>query len=214
MKTKKLNKYLILGIETLVIVGLTFSTWLIPLIPNRIGGLITRVIINLLFGVSAFISIKLSGLKIDFEWKNYKQYVIGLIVCLILSICIAWIPALCGFSLVGGHQDFALRNFVFNFLFYLGVIGPVEELVFRVYYQKTFVSLFPKHKWIGVIIASLLFGFWHIINGSIAQVIFTFGIGLVFGFAKQYIKDLHYPGIALTHGLYDFLNYIVTLVIV
>ena len=30
---------------------------------------------------------------------------------------------------------------------------------------------------------------------------------------KEYIKDLHYPGIALSYGLYDFLNYIVTLTI-
>lgn len=73
--------------------------------------------------------------------------------------------------------------------------------------------MFSKNRWIGVIIASALFGLWHLINGSFIQVLFTFGIGLVFGLTKEYIKDLHYTGIALSHGLYDFLNYIVTLTI-
>ena len=44
----------------------------------------------------------------------------------------------------------------------------------------------------------------HILNGSLLTVAFTFGIGLIFGFAKEYIKDLHYPGVSLVHRLYDF----------
>ena len=94
------------------------------------------------------------------------------------------------------------------------IIGPVEELLFRVYYQETITSLFKTHQWVGVIIASAIFGLWHLINGSFIQVLLTFGIGCVFGFAKHYIKELHYPGVALSHGLYDFLNYIVRLTIV
>ena len=38
----------------------------------------------------------------------------------------------------------------------------------------------------------LLFGLSHILNGSLLTVVFTFGIGLIFGFAKEYIKDLVY----------------------
>ena len=64
------------------------------------------------------------------------------------------------------------------------IIGPVEEFVFRVYLQDMFVSLFKKQKWIGVVVSSFLFGLWHIINDNIIQVLFTFCIGLVFGFAK------------------------------
>ena len=81
--------------------------------------------------------------------------------------------------------------FCSNLFFYYLIVGPVEELFFRVYLQKTFVNIFSKNKWIGVIIASALFGFWHLINGSIIQVLFTFGIGLVFGLTKEYIKDLN-----------------------
>ncbi|MBO5147877.1 MAG: CPBP family intramembrane metalloprotease [Clostridia bacterium] len=77
--------------------------------------------------------------------------------------------------------------------------------MFRVYLQDTFVSFLKKNKWIGVIIVSFLFGLYHIINGSIMQVLFTFPIGLVFGFAKYKIKNCGYIGVAFGHGLYDFL---------
>ena len=171
-------------------------------------------IINLANAGISLVAIKVTRMKIDFKWKNYKQYIIGIVICVVLSLVIAWIPALLGTSLVGDHADFVLWKFIYNLVNYLLIIGPVEELIFRVYIQGTLVDFFKSSKWIGVLIASFLFGLWHIINGNLIQVIFTFGIGCVFGFAKQYIKDLHYPGVALSHGLYDFLNYVVRLTIV
>lgn len=172
-----------------------------------------NIICNLLIGLIAYIAIKLSGMKIDFEWKNYKQYLIGILICIILSFCIAWLPALLGYSLVGSKTNFVLWIFFFELLYFFLVIGPVEELFFRVYIQGFFVDLFKKHKWIGVIIASALFGLFHLLGGGWIQVAFTFGFGLVFGFAKQYIKDMHYPGISVCHGLYDFLSYVVRITV-
>ncbi len=208
-----MKKPLIFAIETLVVVGLTFLGWLLPLISLPILRIFANIGTNLLLGASAWVAIKLSGLSVDFEWKNYKQFLIGAGVCLVLSLCIAWIPALCGCSLVGAHQTFVLWKLFFNLFYFLLIIGPVEELIFRVYYQKTLVAFFGARKWIGVILASALFGLWHLINGSWIQVAFTFGIGLAFGFTKEYVKDMHYPGISLCHGLYDFLNYVVTITI-
>ena len=94
------------------------------------------------------------------------------------------------------------------------IVGPVEELVFRIYYQKVLVTFFKNMRIVAVLLASLIFGLWHWINGSLFQVLFTFGIGFVFGVVKEYVKDMHYPGISLSHGLYDFLNYIVRLTVV
>jgi len=172
------------------------------------------VLLNLLLGIIAFIAMKLSGMKPEISLKNKMQYLVGVVIALSLSIVIAVIPALCGFSLVGNHMDFSWFNLIYNFLFYLLIIGPVEELVFRVYIQDSFISCFKKHKWIGVFIASLLFGLWHIITGNLIQVLFTFLLGLVFGFAKYKIKNCTYLSVALGHGLYDFLNIIVCMFIV
>ena len=208
------KKIIILVVTTTLILVFTFLGGLNPFNDNLILRRLYSVSINLLNGVTAFVAIKLTGVKIGIELKNFWQYLIGLGVALTLSLFIAFIPAWCGHSLVGSHANYDIGTLIYAFFFFLLVIGPVEELVFRVYYQETFMSFFNKHKWIGVIIASALFGLWHLINGSPLQVLFTFGIGLVFGFAKYFIKQYKYLGLAFTHGLYDFLNIIVTMFVI
>lgn len=209
------KKIIILVVTTILICVFTFLGGLINIhIDNLILKRLFVISINLLNGATAFVAIKLTGVKIGIELKNFWQYLIGLGIALTLSLFIAFIPAWCGHSLVGVHANYDIGTLIYAFFFFLLVIGPVEELVFRVYYQETFMSFFNKHKWIGVIIASALFGLWHLINGSPLQVLFTFGIGLVFGFAKYFIKRFKYVGVSFAHGLYDFLNIIVTMFVI
>ena len=173
-----------------------------------------QVGIYLLIGAISFVSMKVTGMKITVNFRNKRHFLIGVAIATVLSAVIAVIPAVCGFSLVGNHRDFSWVTVIYDFLFYMLIVGPVEEYVFRVYLQDTFVGFFTKQKWIGVVIAAFLFGLWHIINGNIVQVLFTFGIGLVFGFAKYKIKDCEYISLAIGHGLYDFLNTLVRMFIV
>ena len=208
------KKIIVLVVTTILIFVFTFLGGLNPFNDNLILRRLYSVSMNLLNGVTAFIAIKLTGVKIGIELKNFWQYLIGLGIALALSLFIAFIPAWCGHSLVGAHTKYDLGTLLFAIFFYFLIIGPVEELIFRVYYQETFISFFNKHKWIGVIIASAIFGLWHLINGSPLQVLFTFGIGLVFGFAKYFIKRFKYLGVSFAHGLYDFLNIIVTMFVI
>ena len=209
------KKIIILVVTTILICVFTFLGGLINIyVDNLILRRLFVIFINLLNGATAFVAIKLTGVKIGIELKTFWQYLIGLGIALTLSLFIAFIPAWCGHSLVGIHTKYDIGTLIYAFFFYLLVIGPVEELVFRVYYQETFMSFFNKHKWIGVIIASALFGLWHFINGPFVQVLFTFGIGLVFGFAKYFLKQYKYLGVAFSHGLYDFLNVIVTMFVI
>lgn len=213
MKITKRN-ITILVLSLVCIMGVTFWGRVLKYIDSIGMKIAVRVGLNLLNGMVAWVAMKLSGMKPDIDIKNKRQYLIGAAIALVLSALIAVIPALCGGSLVGNHEDFSWFVLIHDFLFYLLIIGPVEELVFRVYLQDTFVSFFEKRKWMGVVTASFLFGLWHIINGNIMQVLFTFGIGLVFGFAKYKIKDCKYPGLAFGHGLYDFLNTVVRMFVV
>ena len=208
------KKIIILVIVTVLIIGITFLAWPVSGLENVWMKRVLSVLLNLSMGAVAFVAIKLTGVEIGFNPKNYWQYLIGAGVALTLSLFIAFIPAIAGTSLVGQHTDFNIEIFLWNAFNFFLIIGPVEELIFRVYYQETFVELLPKFKWIGVIIASVLFGFWHLINGSILQVLFTFGIGLCFGMAKYFIKKCQYLGVAFGHGLYDFLNVIVRMFVI
>ena len=208
------KKIIVLVIATALMIGITFLAWPIATLSQVWLKRLLAVLLNLSNGAVAFIAIKLTGIKLDLDIKNYWQYLIGIGIALCLSLGIAFIPALCGNSLVGNHQDFSWDTLLWSFFNFFFIIGPVEELIFRVYYQETFISFFNKFKWIGVLIAAFLFGWWHFINGSLLQVAFTFGIGLVFGMCKYYIKNCRYLGLALGHGLYDFLNVIVRMFVI
>ena len=195
-------------IACFLITAFTFLGGLAYLIGARWLRILLSTVTYLMIGCVALVAMKITGIKLEFDFKNPKQYLIGVGIALILSLFIAFIPALCGCSLVGQHKDFSWFGVVYSFLFYFLVVGPIEELVFRVFVQETLISLF-QNGWIGVVLAALFFGLSHLINGSFIQVAFTFGIGLVFGVSKYKIRECKYPGLALGHGLYDFLNEIV-----
>ena len=209
---RKITTVLILSL--LLIAGFTFLGGLCYSVERTWLKILLLVLVYYADAAVAMIAIKITGVKPEFDLKNVKQYGIGAAIAIILSLAIAVVPALCGFSLVGQHSDFSWFRIVYHFLFYFLVVGPVEELIFRVYVQDTLTSFFIKRKYLGVILAALLFGLSHLINGSFVQVLFTFGIGLVFGTCRYKIRDCKYPGLAVGHGLYDFLNEIVRIFIV
>lgn len=213
MKPTKRN-ITILFLSLAMICAVTFSARFIKYIDLTAYKIVAKVFINLSNGLIAWIAMKLTAMKIEIDLRGKHQYLIGIAVALGLSVVIAVIPALCGFSLIGNHADFSWFVLIHDLLFCLFIVGPVEEFVFRVYLQDAFISFFKKSKWLGVVIASFLFGLWHIINGNIIQVLFTFFIGLVFGFTKYKIKDCGYGVVALGHGLYDFLLTLVRMFIV
>ena len=208
------KKIIVLVITTLLILGITFLSWPISTITNPIVKRLLGILLNLSNGAVAFVAIKLTKIDIGIELKNYWQFIFGATIALSVSLFVAFIPAFFGFSIVGNHQNFDWGTLLYSLFFYFLIIGPVEELIFRVYFQETFISFFKKHSWIGVIIAAATFGIWHLINGSLFQVLFTFGFGLLFGFAKYFLKKFKYLGLSFGHGLYDFLNVIVRMFIV
>lgn len=211
---KSIKNYYILVASIIGIGVVTFSSRFLKYIDVLWLKISAIVFLNLLNGAIAYISMRNMKMLISVDFSNKKQYLIGGGIALALSAAIAIIPALCGFSLVGNHKNFSWFDLVYGFLFNMLIIGPVEELICRVYLQNAFVSIFSRYKWMGVVMAALLFGLWHLFNGNLFQMLFAFGIGLVFGFAKYKIKDCTYISVALGHGLYDFLITLVRMFIV
>ena len=211
---KRNRKIIILIAAVFLMVAVTFSVRFLKFLPSgglRIAGLVS---LNLLNGAVSLAALRLSRLKIRLECRNWRQYALGVALAVILSLCIAVIPSLFGLYLVGEGTAVSLTELLYDFFFYLLVIGPVEELMFRVYLQELFMDFLPQKKWLGVVLASLLFGLYHWINGNLMQVIFTFGIGLYFGFAKYKLKNCGYTAVALGHGLYDFLNTVIRMFLI
>lgn len=180
---------------------------------NLYVGTIIKCLIYVAIIVIALVGMKINGIKEDLNIKEPKQYLYGFLVAVGLFLIVGIIPSFFGVYLFGSKITFSIILFYKNLFFYTLFVGVGEEFLFRGFVQGTLLSLFGDRKcrWVAVIISSVIFGLWHIINGNLIQVLFTTLIGLVFGFAKYLIKDLKLPGLAVSHGLYDFLGYILTL---
>lgn len=212
----KKKKIIVLITACVIIAAITWLGGFCMNVKTTWLSILLLALVNLCNAGTAAAAMKITGMKLNPDFRNIKQYGIGILIAAGLTLIIGLIPVWCGFSLVGSHKDFTWFRIIYSFLNFVLIIGPVEELIFRVYIQDTLVSLFDnkKAKFAGVIISSLIFGLWHLINGSLIQVLFTFVIGLVFGFCKYLIKDCKYPGLALGHGLYDFMTEIICMFVI
>ena len=93
--TKKNIMKLIASI--ICIFGITSLAGLINSITSPILQNTARVGLYILIALTAFAAMKLTGMKIEIDLKNKRQYLIGIGIALMLSAVIAFIPALCGF---------------------------------------------------------------------------------------------------------------------
>ena len=107
MKLTKRN-IAILSLSLAMICAVTFSARFIKYIDITAFKIIAQVFLSLSNGLIALIAMKLTDMKIEIDFRNKYQYLIGIAIALGLSVVIAVIPALCGFSLIGNHADFSL----------------------------------------------------------------------------------------------------------
>jgi membrane protease YdiL (CAAX protease family) len=83
------------------------------------------------------------------------------------------------------------------------IIGTIEEFIFRGYILKVISEL--SNKWLGVIISSILFGAWHLINGNVYQALITTLIGFIFALCLILNKKANLLSVMAAHGVYDAL---------
>lgn len=196
----------IFAAAVVLICGITALALLTGYVKNFALRTVLLVLINFSMAAAAAVAARLSGMDLrkHFDFGNWKQYVFALIPCAVtvgaVLVCYAF-----GINLFGQSQ-FAVSALVYDLLFYYLVIGPAEELIFRVYIQEALADMLPKAKWVSVIIASLMFGFWHLITDfNLFKVLVTAIIGGVFGAFKYRFENCTYLSVAIAHGSHDFL---------
>lgn len=180
-------------------------------------GLIFPIVFNIIIAIITVFAMKITKMEIDTNYKNYKQYIIGIDLCALLILLFGIIPLSCGINFIGSREEFSLFAFIYYLFQYIVIIGPVEELLFRFYIQDTIKDFLPNLKWISVIVSSILFGAFHVdfnLMSYIIKACMVSFLALFFGGVKYYFdKDFGYFGLALCHGLYDFLLYVISLTI-
>ena len=190
-----------------LIVGLTFSLWGIWLINIYAVKLCLTLLVTAAYAAVAVIAMKLTAQEkklLPTKNRLWLQILIGVAFAAVLCFLMGIVPILCGTSIIGSHTEpsagFLAISAVQDILF----VGVCEEIVFRGYVQNQFEIWLKKCKWLAPLIAAILFGLWHIINGSLIQMLFTTLIGCVFGYSKYFIKDCTLLTVIIAHGLYDF----------
>lgn len=190
-----------------LIVGLTFSLWGIWQINTYAVRMCLTLLVTAAFAVVAVVAMKLTAQEsklLPTKHRLWLQILIGFAFAAVLCLLMGIIPILCGTSIIGSHTEpsagFLIISAVQDILF----VGVCEEIVFRGYVQNQFEIWLKKRKWLSPLIAAALFGLWHIINGSLFQVLLATLIGCVFGYCKYFIKDCSLLSVIIAHGLYDF----------
>jgi membrane protease YdiL (CAAX protease family) len=83
-------------------------------------------------------------------------------------------------------------------------VGFAEETLFRGYILNAIRRLSGSSV-AAIIVSSLLFGVWHIINGNLIQAVNTTLLGLIFAIPFAKGKNCSLLSVALAHGFYDAL---------
>ncbi len=203
------SKYsvIILLAALIVIIGITFLMWFIGLVNQSAVRLCLVLLIIVTYTAVAVTAMFLTGQQkqlVPSKNKLWLQILIGVGIAAFLCFFVGILPILCGTSFVGSHSDMSVGQILLAAMQDILFVGVGEEIVFRGYIQNQFTIWLKKCKWLAPLIAAVLFGLWHLINGSLIQVLFTTVIGCVFGYAKYFIKDCSLLSVIIAHGLYDF----------
>lgn len=190
-----------------LIIGLTFLMWVVRLANSYTARLCLTMLIIVAYTTIAVVAVVLTGQQkalLPTKRRLWLQIITGLGIALTLCFFMGIVPILCGTSLIGSHSDMTATQITLTAIQDILFVGVGEEIVCRGYIQNQFTVWLKKYNWLSPLIAAVLFGLWHLINGGLIQVLFTVVIGCVFGYAKYFIKDCSLLSVIIAHGFYDF----------
>lgn len=134
-----------------------------------------------------------------------KQILIGLVLGLIFVFFTCFLPILAGLrEWVGSQTVGEAWMFIYYFFYIFFAVALVEEILFRGFLFNVLYDM-RSSKWFAIIVSSVIFGFFHILQGSIIQVIVTTFIGLIFCLAREKIKDCTTLSLIVFHGVNNFM---------
>lgn len=194
-------------VSIILIVGLTFLMWAIKLANIYAVRYCLVLLLIAAYTAVAIVAMKLTGqIKelLPTKKRLWLQILIGIGIAAALCFLFGILPIMCGTSLIGSHSDMSVDKILLVAMQDILFVGVGEEIVFRGYIQNQFTVWLKRCKWLAPLIAAVIFGLWHLINGNIIQMLFTTLIGCVFGYCKYFIKDCTLLSVIIAHGLYDF----------
>lgn len=102
-------------------------------------------------------------------------------------------------------EEMTLAQLWFPALILLVFTGILEELVFRGLMQSAFAA--KINRWLGMVLISVLFAVLHLGYQSLVDVIFVFGVAVIFGILTELTGSI--LGVSLAHGLTNITLFLV-----
>lgn len=200
-----------------VLLGLTALPLLFQILTeNSIGRLLGKIFTYLLMAGTVFVfydNKKKIFTELGYSTKNWRKQVwSGGILLVIAIIIFVLLPLLCGVN-----KEFVLsvkqQNVVGQIIFFLLFVGPIEEFIFRGYFQQQ-LEVMIRNKMVVCVVTALLFGFWHFPSTrNLIHVANTFVFGLIYSVVKIKWKDCTIISVSLAHGLYDSIIFILSCIL-
>jgi len=145
---------------------------------------------------------------VDIGFRKDKiplQIGIGVLLAFAMSLVMTVLPILLGLKgMVGSTTYTQVWKFVFQFIYAIFGVALAEELLFRGYIFHKLLEI-KNSKWFAIITSSLLFGLFHMCNGSIIQLFMTAFLGFLFCIFREKIKECTLLSLIIAHGVYDAL---------
>ena len=198
---------LLFFVSVALMIALTCSMWAINLVGTYLLRIFCVLLVIILYTSVAVIAMKLTGqthVLRPVKRNLWLQALIGLGLAATLCFFFGILPILFDTSLVGSHMEPDAGRLVILAVEDLFFVGIGEEVFFRGYVQNQFEIWLGRRKIFAPLIAGILFGLWHLINGSLLQMLIASVIGCVFGYARAYVKDCTLLSVIIAHGFYDF----------
>lgn len=214
MDFKKLNKRIEIKYETqikwmVVLVMLRYAMTYLYDITARIPDLLRTNIVSSIIKVLIIIPPvlvyrKYSINKQEYNFKNWKQYIYAIALIVPLYICkvVFFGP---GHMYIDSILEINILGALWELFYYLILTGLFEEFFYRQYVQGELEVILGKVKFIAPLIAAILFGYAHTIQGGINSAYFTFWFGIILGYSRFFFENCTMLSVIIAHGLYDYI---------
>lgn len=144
---------------------------------------------------------KSSGL---FENNIIKQFVLGVLIGAGIAIIVCAVFILTGEFDIKEVGETSWKNILYSFAHYFLIVGPAEEMTFRVGIMECIQDAFPKAKWQVPIISNAIFALSHLKYHGWIAVGITFVIGAIYTMFYWRWSKRKYVMVSSMHASYDF----------
>jgi membrane protease YdiL (CAAX protease family)/LysM repeat protein len=160
------------------------------------------LIIGALLYLAAFVTAHITGISTQRMGLTWRGWPIQIVIALI-----GFGLGLMEFTILGSRpliESLSWGTFLFPAFVLMIFTGFLEELIFRGLVQNVSTMMMGRF---GIWYGALLFAVLHIGYLSIWDVVFVFGVGLLFGYLVQKTHSL--LGVSLAHGFTNISMYLI-----